>query len=625
MKRQQLIRKATKALLLLALPLGGVGGGILLTACTDTWDDHYNSLGDSSGMHEGTLWQAIKSDPNLSNFASVVEACDIAKDLNGSQVFTVFAPTNNCFSQAEAQALIAEYRQQVADSVIEEDNTVIKEFIQNHIAPYTHSVASTSRDSIILMNGKYAVLKNDNIEGASLLTKNQLYSNGVLYTLGNQISYLSNVFEYLRKDPDLDSVRSFLYNSSYYYREFEPELSVPGSIVNGKTQYLDSVFNQRNELFDVLGRLGTEDSSYIMIAPTNEVWRDLIEEYEQYFNYPEALEKRDSMVYTNSRLAIVRGTTFSRTFNTDQSLQDSAMSVNCIQNYAQRKAKWGAPFEYFEYYKPMGANGALAQTEVVRCSNGEVRKASQWNIDKQMSFHQYNIINAEARNAIKEIKKFPDSHGDSIDLATSTVRYVNSDNRFYDKVWGNSFIEFTSAVAAQNYWVSFTLRDVLSNVGYDIYLVTVPALANDSNATHQQRLPVKFRCTMSIPGVKDAVSLKTPDGGNNFITRSDTIDYLLLAEDYKFDVCTFGVENDKMQITLNVETQVTSTELRREMFTRTLRVDCILLVPHGSLQLVDALPEESAIPAKYWGKEGLLMYPHGKYTDRPYKWWYMQR
>ena len=624
MERLQFIRKAAKALLLLALPLGGVGGGVLFTACTDTWDDHYNSIGDSSGMHEGTLWQAIKSDPNLSNFASVVEACDIAKDLNGSQVFTVFAPTNNSFSQAEAQALIADYRQQVRDSVVEEDNTVIKEFIHNHIAPYNHSVASSSNDSIILMNGKYAVLKNNDIDGVPLLTKNQLYSNGVLYTLSSQRDYLSNVFEYIRKDPDLDSLRSFLYNSSYYYREFEPELSVPGSIVNGKTQYLDSVFTQRNELFDFLGRIGTEDSSYIMVAPTNEVWRDLIEEYETYFAYPADMEKGDSMAYTNSRLAIIQGTTFSRTFNTDESLQDSAMSVNCVQNYAARKSRWGAPFEYFEYYKPMSANGALAQADIVRCSNGEVRKATKWNIDKQMSFHQFNIINAEARNAIKEIKKVPDSHGDSIEMANAISRYVNSDNRFFNKVWDNSFIEFVSTVAAQNYWVDFTLKNVLSNIGYDIYLVTVPALANDSNATDVQRLPVKFKCSLRIPG-QPKVDLKNAEGGTDFVTTPDAIDYLLLAEDYKFDFCTYGIDNEKMQVALNVETRVSSTELRRGTYTRTLRIDCILLGPHGSLQLVDALPEDNAIPAKQWGTPGLLMYPHGQFTDRPYKWWYMQR
>ena len=45
---------------------------LTFVACSDTWDDHYENLGDSStGMHDGTLWQAISSDPDLSNFARV--------------------------------------------------------------------------------------------------------------------------------------------------------------------------------------------------------------------------------------------------------------------------------------------------------------------------------------------------------------------------------------------------------------------------------------------------------------------------------------------------------------------------------------------------------------------------
>ena len=321
------------------------GAAAVFTACSDTWDDHYDSLGDSGIVHEGTLWQAIKSDANLSNFASVVEACDFAKSLNSSQVFTVFAPTNDHFSSSEAQELINEYKKQVADSVLEEDNTVLKEFIQNHVALYTYSVSTQSNDSIVLMNGKYAVLTSNTIDGITMKTKNQLYGNGVLYTLDNKVSYLPNVFEYVKKDPDLDSLASFLFNSHYYYKVFMPSLSVAGSIVNGKTQYLDSVFSQRNELFANLGQLNTEDSTYIMVAPTNEVWRKLVEEYEPYFNYPDGILDRDSMVYTNTRLAIVEGTTFSRTYNTDQSLQDSAMSVSSIKNYAERVARWGVPFE----------------------------------------------------------------------------------------------------------------------------------------------------------------------------------------------------------------------------------------------------------------------------------------
>lgn len=558
-----------------------------LTACTDTWDDHYEGLGGTNGVHEGTLWQAIKTNPELSNFAKVVEACDFAKSLDGSQVFTVFAPTNDKFSEAQAQAYIAEYQKQVADSVLEEDNTVLKEFIQNHVALYNYSVSSLSNDSIVLMNGKYALLTNDAIGGVKMKSKNQLYGNGVLYTLEDKVNYLSNVFEYIRKDADLDSLRSFLYNSHYYYKEFMPSLSVPGSIVDGKTQYLDSVFTQRNELYSYLGLINSEDSTYWMVAPTNEVWKQLVEEYEPYFNYPEGVEDRDSMVYTNTRMAIVSGTTFSRTFNPDASLNDSVLTQNSIKNYTSRKAEFGMPFEYYIFRKAQEPEGYLDQNEadIVDCSNGQVRKDFKWDIDKQMTFFQYRVIEAEARNSIKELSKVKDSHGDSIATVSTTMSYVTSDNRnFYDRVWSNSFVEFKPEVATVNHSVTFYIADVLSNIGYDIYLVMAPALAADSNATAIQRLPTKIRCTL---GFHDQTGKPVTEILQSSVTSTpDVVDYILLSEDYKFPCCSYGLKEDEPQVTLQVETRVSSTEQRTQKFTRTMMIDCILLVPHGQ-SLVD--------------------------------------
>lgn len=618
----------TKINKILSAGLVCCGIAAALTACTDKWDDHYNSLGDSSGMHEGTLWKAIKSDPNLSNFAIVIEGCGFDLSLNGSQSFTVFAPVNDKFSQAEAQALVAEYKQQVAANVVEEDNTVLKEFLQNHVALYSNSVSANSEDSLVMMNGKYAVLKSTGISDVPFLTKNQLYNNGILYTIAEPMPYFPNVFEYVRKDADLDSLRAFLYNSKFYYREFQPELSVPGSIVNGKTQYLDSVFSQRNELFSILGRLGTEDSSYIMVAPTNQVWKELIEEYEPYFNYRDNVADRDSIAYTNSRLAIVRGTTFSRTFNTEESLRDSAMSENSMIGYSYRKLMWGQPFEYFQYNKPLNQPyGALSQTDIIKCSNGQVNKASKWNIDKLNAFHQYIIVQGEGRNVIKEMSKQADSKGDTIETWTAYTRYTTSDNkRFYNRAWDNSFMEFSPNVATRNHDVTFYVPDVLSNIGYDLYLVTMPALANDTNATQQQRLPTVLRFTIKVPGLPDYQVLNDKGKHKDFITSADSINYILFAEDYKFDHCTYGLTEDNQQISIKVETHVTNTEIRNNKYNRTLRVDCILLVPHGMMEVVDALPQESLIPTYAWGTPGILMYPHGKYDDgRPYKWWYMQR
>ena len=77
------------------------------TACTDTWDDHYEA--PATGVNDGSLWQAIKANPDLSNFASVIEACGYDKALASSQVFTVFAPTNASLSADEAAELIRQY------------------------------------------------------------------------------------------------------------------------------------------------------------------------------------------------------------------------------------------------------------------------------------------------------------------------------------------------------------------------------------------------------------------------------------------------------------------------------------------------------------------------------------
>lgn len=603
------------------------GTAAAFTACSDTWDDHYESKGSGS-VHDGSLWQAIKSNPDLSNFASVIEACDFAKSLDGSQVFTVFAPTNSSFSKDEANALISEFNAQKSANVLEDDNTVLKEFVQNHVALYNYSVSTQSRDSILLMNGKYAVLSSNDIDGVEMLSKNQLYSNGVLYTLKDKVKFLSNVFEYVAKDPELDSLRSFLYNSKYYYREFLPERSVPGSIVNGRTQYLDSVFMQRNDLFSYLGQLNLEDSTYMMVAPTNDVWKTLVDEYEQYFNYPANLTDRDSMVYTATRLAIVNGTTFSRTFNSDKILNDSAISVSSIRGAAIRQAAWGAPFEYYQYYKPKEKPyGVLSQDgdDVVTCSNGQVYKASRWNIDKLMTFNKFLVYEAEGRS-LKEMSKAKDPRGsasstDSINTVTPVTRQVSADSKYYGKVWDSRFVEFQPNVSTLNHSVTFTLSNVLSNIGYDIYLVTAPALASDSNAVAEARVPTIMRCTIHVPGKGDD-PIKGEDGKVlDFKTTPDAVDYLLLAENYKFDICTYDISDENMQVTLKVETRVSNSQLRNNTYTRTMRLDCILLVPHGTLQVLDELPQGTP----YAGRPGILMAPHGVYEDRPFKVWYMQR
>lgn len=640
-----------------------ISGGLLccavavaLTACTDAWDDHYESLGSGEGgVHEGTLWQAISSNPNLSNFAKVVEGCNYVDKLNGSQVFTVFVPTNDHFTEAEADKLISEYNDQKG-KVLEENNTVLKEFLQNHMMLYNRSFTNLRNDTLVMMNGKYAFINPDStVNGVKMSAVNQLYGNGVLNIVDSPVTFFPNVFEAYRKDADYDSLYSFLYNEHYYFKEFQAWQSVAGSIVNGKTQYLDSVFKQINQWYDYVGLINSEDSNYIMVAPTNKVCEDLVKEYEPYFDYSnKSLDKKisDSLQYKMSRLAIMRGTTFSRTFNNETSLQDSAMSVNCTRNYTQRKSRYhGIPMEYYQYYMPLAAKGALNQTEIMKCSNGEVRKASEWNIDKRQTFHQFIIANGSNYHKVDSITDPSGKTTEDVPKASKSNISVSSNNKaFYDKLWDHSIQEVSPNYTTLAYNVYYTLYNVLSNVGYDIYLVTAPALAADTTASAELRRPTKFSCKMYGPGLSSSgEKLNPPSGGKYFETRPDTIDYFLVASNYKFKMCTQGMDNENLQYDLMITTSNTSTNDMvpdpdrpdKKLYTRTLRINAILVVPHGSLELVDELPatigtgnKAITIPASAQGTPGIIMYPHRAYDDEAgafktdagdYKAWYMQR
>lgn len=570
--------------------IGLAVAALTLAACSDTWDDHYDKKGE--GTNDATLWQAITQNGNLSNFAKVVQACGYDKALNSSQVFTVFAPTNDNFSAQEAEELIAGYNAEKG-KVMDDDNTVIKEFIQNHIAMYNHSVSPMRDDSLVMMNGKNMFLTSGSFGGNQILSSNVHYNNGVLFTIQGKAQYFPTVFEYLRKDADLDSIASFFYNTRFYRKEFVPGRSVAGGLENGKTVYLDSVFVQQNDLWDYLwAYTNEEDSTYWMVVPTNQVWKQLIEEYEPYFNYDKNVSFRDSMAYTLPRLAIVNGTTFSRTVNTDSHLTDSALSTSAAETYTSREYMWGNKnLHYYQFggksavntQKPLSATGIFTDTEDVVCSNGLVKKAYDWKINKLNTFYQWIIIEAEEGSSVKEVSKQENSTTHDMEPTIKAVtRRVMSDNRFNGKVWSNAFVEFQQQKTTVNHTVTFNVRNVLSNIPYDIYLVTAPALANDSNATEAERIPCKMECAIYYHdqnGETQRTSLKS-----SFSNNPNIVDYILLSDPekgFEFPTATYGLTEAEPQITLELKTKVSSSELRTKKFDRTMRIDCIMLVPHG--------------------------------------------
>lgn len=574
------------ALLSIIIPLGGLGG---LISCTDTWDEHYQT----GVMGEGTLWEAIKNNQQLSNFARVIEATGYNKSLSSSQVFTVFAPTNDAFTDADANEVISQYQAELAKGLKGEKNRAIKEFLMNHIALYNYSIANESPDTTIrMMNGKYLGLTNNTFSGKQFTSTNTITGNGILFTLAEKADYIYNIFEYVKDDPDLDSVSNFLYMTEpfqFHKIVFSPSASVPGDIINGQQHYLDSVTTTSNEILSywLEALLDEEDSFYYALMPTNKAWKEQYEKNAPLFQYDKQVLGRDSLMCLYPRVNILMGMQFSKTTNPllgETEAIDSLMSPLAYPYYFYRKMRYGSfdihPYQFDKpYTKPNGIFTDIKGKKV--CSNGVILKTDNWKAKPSDTFLQQIVMEAENSTSLDSLS------GATPDAKPSwTYTTVQPENPFYDEV---SQHEYNTLIPANlmDMGVLLNFRNVLSNQKYDMYVVTVPATAGDTLAT--DKLPTRFGVTLyyhDMEGKEVSKEVSDKDGGDisydsstrkqTFLTDPTKVHEIHIGT-FEFPTCSYGLQEPQVKAYININ--VRSSDVNKGIYTRTLRIDCIKLVP----------------------------------------------
>lgn len=538
--------KTMKYILMAFLPL-------MALSCQDEWDEHYGQANPMASQE--SLWQALKGRAELSNFVRLVENVGYEYYIDGDRMFTLFVPTNDCLTEADVDSLTEVYNAQKSNRIKNNDNTVIKQVLQNHMAMYNYAaIASGDSVQMMMLNGKYSYLADGGVNGVKYLSSNMLYRNGVLFTVGSRLPYFANVSEYFTMDDELDSIASFF--SRYNVYEFDASRSVPGEIVDGKTVYLDSVMNLKNVMFDELGYINREDSAYWMVVPTDRQWRKLYEEYKTYFNYDNRTAKRDSVENVMTHKAIVQGTVFN--MNVQPSVNDSVISTNYNK----------ANYRYYKCLRPFDEGGVFSGARSVECSNGKVFISDNWAIDKRTTFFQEVKIEAENAYYQDSIAKCKEPVG------TYTVP---SGNPLYGQVSGNAYVQVEPRNTAVTPLIRFTIPNLLSNIGYDIYAVFAPAIASDTLATDTLPLKVKFSLKYNDQDGRQVndIKMENPEGGTYvYETTPNVVDTILVARDYKIPTCSYGLSEPQVRLTVESDRGTASK------YTRILRLDCIVFKPH---------------------------------------------
>ncbi|MVN91993.1 fasciclin domain-containing protein [Mucilaginibacter aquatilis] len=204
---------------------------------------------------EQTLAQLIRETPTLSRFNELLIKTGFDKVLEGSKMYTVWAPDNQTLQALDAGTL--------------NDAERLKQFVGNHIVNlsyYTNTPNPVSR--IKTLNGKYIKFSATQFEDAGLLSANKYVSNGVLHTINKIVLPRQNVWEYVSST----AYKQKAYINALDYQAIDSAKAVQIGLdpVTSKPIYQPGTgIITRNLLFDRVGDLRNEDQEYTFILLTD--------------------------------------------------------------------------------------------------------------------------------------------------------------------------------------------------------------------------------------------------------------------------------------------------------------------------------------------------------------------
>ena len=569
------------------------GAPLFWSACTDAWDDHYD-VTEGGMADQPSLLESIKADANLANFLRVIEAINAGQTLDSPEQLTVWAPKG--LTSAQADSVIAVYQADEAAGLKWEDNKAVTQFFQNHVALYARTISSLTNDTIAMLNKKYMHLIGTSASSGSLdsnpFNEAVICSNGILYKTQNVQSFFPNVREYLEKTAILDSIAKLV--KSYDEYELDENSSVAGGVEDGKTVYLDSVTVLSNSLLSRYGFIQREDSVYSLVAPTNEVWTKLYDNYKKYYVYDPTVAHADSLSDANTRTSIIRG----RFFNTSSENKYNRHPEDSLTNTSYNERQAHNP-RLNVYYKPFGSDGILNGLERVECSNGFVYIDNSGVIDPRTTFlgrTDYEVYQARYYEIPKN-----ESNEDKMSVSVGQYLIYDSDSTYNIKK-SYYYAQVTSKKPTDHTELVYTLPNTLSGVYYNIYVVTVPdnyyGLPSWFQVKHSEindrgNFPTAQNWVNPNPvEVIDSlewtsVLAKQSNYNRCYAATAEKVDTILIQSGVQFNYSGSGLRDGVVKLNIS-SFGPSSASYREKLYTRTLRLNEIILVPFETKEEAEA-------------------------------------
>ena len=582
--------------------VGGFLGLMAMFSLNSCTDDHYDL---NSTNAKGTLWENLSATGECDKFLEIASKTFVNKKAYGTPVkltygdllkststMTVWAPKDDSYDAQKWLTLLDEAKQleESGDlsTAAEKYKLVEKQFVKNHLSYFNYSGSYPEAKRISLANGKYAeynpgesTIKGVNIEDGAY--KNIPSVNGTAHVLTSYIPYAYDLKEIIDVTPELSMMHDYIADKDTLI--FMKEESVPGAVVDGQVQYVDSVFMEANKIMPFIA--SEADSLAAAIYFTNNAWQKAVEHAKKFFKFKEAysyLDERNNL-YTDSLQAdslqeayavdaLFKNMYFS--LNEQPAFNSQTASVETVKNFFENADSLISTEYYYssDYYQRAPNCRELSDHQTpIEASNGYAFIVDNFNFKANKSW-QFDI-KEEAEGGYFVNTQYSKSLSTASPRGVSyTVSDANRNPKIIGKLSANSYQEFVPSSSAANPVVSFNLNDVLSGT-YDIYAVFVPENITDTLNTSPKAN--KFSATLTYDYDSKGKQLTVASTGGTkgvFTTDVTKIDTIKLFDNYKFDVSYYNINNSKPMLTITSAIKLAD----RKKCTPNLRIDCILLV-----------------------------------------------
>lgn len=558
-------------------------GLLAASSCTD-FADYNETPADAQGSANQTLWENIQQRQDLSSFRNLLQKAGFDKELANTRAYTVWAPADGTFDAATYEAMSNE--------------DLLNKFVKNHVAEYNYPATGTLGTRVHTLNAKsyeFAGTGNYTFGGIPLKEANVPGNNGVMHVINGSLPFYSNIYEYLKTAPGLDSLRVNITDKEEVV--LDEKKSVKGPIVNGIQTWIDSVVIINNPVTRRLNaKIENEDSTYTLIAPTNEAFAKMYNEVKLLYNYIDNLQVQtkwsSGTASTNEPLKLEKSAAvLSDSMAHREVLENLILNNNSLYNRwlkgeaGPKDTLMSTTYTYLS--NPDSILDPNHQVgEKVMLSNGQA-----YIMDK-LAFHPWETYNPELFvNPLFYVDKnyfasniSTETLPDSLIVPVFKNVFKNPNNLNALSSFEYLKVEINQPYAKPD--VQIALPNVLSGE-YNFYVVFLPAAME---ALGKDTLPNLLNFTLNYCNEKGTLAKynftssskenpATQDKTTAFTNDPSKTDIIHIGK-FKFPVA-YRRLGDKARPYLRIHTPINpyppSTDL--EFYTRTLRIAYIILTP----------------------------------------------